>query len=430
MNLYNFKNKGFFFSNKGLFFANKGLFFLQIRVFFFANTSLFFCEKSLVRVESFYKGALEVQGLSQLRISTKKQTVHCTAPKQWLRHSLTYTTSLPWPETHHLSQIRISTKKQQKAALHQNNESDVDTHRLAQTPKSNIAQMQPNATHGWSEHTHSSLQLCDSEHTHSGLQFCNIQPAKSAPRTTVYFFSLPLGHVLFATAACNVSISNLRKVLRGLQFFNILTSKCAFRHSGVQFVDIGTSKSAPKTTVFQDFHCQMCFSPQRRAIFRHQNFKKCSEADEFCAFSLQNLLFATAACNFWFLLWPHDSAPAAVTGLLFDWPDTEIIAKCYHRENTAFRDFSNIWRGCIFFHLTYALLHLLTSDLPALFICFSTLHIVGSLLFKLPSISISNMYLQLFDDFLNITTLNCLLFHDLIRFWLVKKGPTSEWPLK
>ena len=142
----------------------------------------------------------------------------------------------------------------------------------------------------------------------------------------------------------------------------------------------------------------MCFSPQRRAIFRHLNFKKWSEPDMFCTFSLENVLLATAACNFspsqlqkvlwecqffsiftskcasrysgvhfWFLLWPHDSAPAALTSLLFDSPDTRIIGK-----NTAFRDFSNIWRGyvssffwlsrnCIFFLLT--LLHL---------ICFSS----------------------------------------------------------
>ena len=38
--------------------------------------------------------------------------------------------------------------------------------------------------------------------------------------------------------------------------------------------------------------------PQRRAIFQHLNFKKCSEADVFCTFSLQNVLLATAACNF------------------------------------------------------------------------------------------------------------------------------------
>ena len=109
-------------------------------------------------------------------------------------------------------------------------------------------------------------------------------------------FSLP--NVLFATAACNVATSELPKVLRGLQFFNIFTSKFAFRHSGVQFVDIGTSESAPNTSCFVHFHFKMCFSPQGRAIFRQQNFKKCSETDVFCTLSLQNVLFTTAACNF------------------------------------------------------------------------------------------------------------------------------------
>ena len=87
-------------------------------------------------------------------------------------------------------------------------------------------------------------------------------------------------------------------MLRGLQFFNILTSKCAFRHSGVQFFDIRTSKSGPNMRCFVHFDFQMCFSPQRRAIFRHQNFKKCSRTVSFLTFSLPNVLFATAACNF------------------------------------------------------------------------------------------------------------------------------------
>ena len=177
-------------------------------------------------------------------------------PKQGLQHSLTYTTSLPWPETHHLSQIRISTKKQQKAALHQNNECDVDTHRLSQTTKSNIAQ--------------------------------------------------------FAT-------SNLRKVLRGLQLiFCTSTSTCAFDFLHFHFdmcfspqrramfrnptfkmwFDIRTSKSDPKTTVFQHFHAQMCFSPQRRTSIRHRNVQKCSEDYSFLTFSLPNVPFATGACIF------------------------------------------------------------------------------------------------------------------------------------
>ena len=83
--------------------------------------------------------------------------------------------------------------------------------------------------------------------------------------------------MLLATAACNFSTSQVQKVLRDRQFFNILTWKCASRHSGVQFFDIVTSKSGPKLTCFVHFHFETCFSPQRRAIFQHLNFKKCSE---------------------------------------------------------------------------------------------------------------------------------------------------------
>ena len=83
--------------------------------------------------------------------------------------------------------------------------------------------------------------------------------------------------------------------------------------TAAQFFDIGTAKSSPTLSVFQHFHLQMCFSPQRRAIFRHRNFKKWSDTVSFSTFSLANVLLATAACNFWFLFWPHDSAPAAWT---------------------------------------------------------------------------------------------------------------------
>ena len=117
----------------------------------------------------------------------------------------------------------------------------------------------------------------------------------------------------------------------------IFTWNCASRHSCVQFFDIGTSK-------------------------------KWSDPDVFCTSSLDSVLLATAACNFWFLLWPHDSAPAALTSLLFDSPETQIIGK-----NTAFRDVSNICGGWIFFLLTFALLHLLSLDFTSshlLFISF------------------------------------------------------------
>ena len=155
----------------------------------------------------------------------------------------------------------------------------------------------------------------------------------------------------------------------------------------------------------------MRFSPQRRAIFRHPNFKKWPNHDSFLTFSLPNVLFATAACNFstselqkvvqpWqffniftskcafrhsrvqFLISPLSSDLRARR---FNRPTFRLTRHTDHWKNTAFREFSNIYRGCIFFLLTFALVYLLPSDLTAFLIYFSTVHIVGSLLFKLPS---------------------------------------------
>ena len=194
---------------------------------------------------------------------------------------------------------------------------------------------------------------------------------------TISFLTFWLGNMLLATAACNFSTSELQKVVRSWRVLYIFTSKCASRHSGVQFFNISTSKSAPRMLCFVHFDLEMCFSPQLRAIFQHLNFKKCSEPLSFLAFSLQNVLLATVACNFWFLLWPHDSAPAALTSLLFDSPDTRIIGKTQHFATSltfGADESSFFWLSCycIFFLLT--LLHLLTllsSDFTSS-ICFSS----------------------------------------------------------
>ena len=190
------------------------------------------------------------------------------------------------------------------------------------------------------------------------------------------FCTFWLTNVRFATAACNFSTSQLEKVLRSWGVLYILTCKCAFRHSGVQFFDISTSKSAPKLRCFVHFDLQMCVSPQRRAIFRHLNFKKCSETVSFLRFSLANVRFATAACNFCFLSKTLTSAPAALTGLLFDWPDPRIIEKTQHfASSLTFRacasSFIELSDYCIFCRLTW-------RRLTWLLYCFSTLHIVGS----------------------------------------------------
>ena len=123
------------------------------------------------------------------------------------------------------------------------------------------------------------------------------------------------------------------KVLRTPQFFTLLTSKCASRHNGVHFFDISNSKSGLNMWGFEHFDFEICFAPQRRALFRHLNFQKCSERDVLLSFLLANvlrttmartLLHATTACNF---SSPHGSAPAALASLLVDPPEPQIIGK-------------------------------------------------------------------------------------------------------
>ena len=141
------------------------------------------------------------------------------------------------------------------------------------------------------------------------------------------FCTFWLRNVLRATTACTFSTSQLTKVVRSWCVLYILTSKCASRHNGVHFFHISTDKSGPELVWFVHFDFEMCFAPQRRALFRHLNFQKWSENGVFCTFWLGNVLRATTACNFSSLLWPAGSAPAALASLLFDPPEPQIIGK-------------------------------------------------------------------------------------------------------
>ena len=141
------------------------------------------------------------------------------------------------------------------------------------------------------------------------------------------FCTFSLRNVLRATTACTFSTSQLPKVVRYWGVLYILTWKCASRHNGVHFFDISTSKSRPRMVCFVHFDLEMCFAPQRRALFRHLNFQKWSAPLVFCPFWLGNVLRATTACNFSSLIWPAGSAPAALASLLFDPPERQIIGK-------------------------------------------------------------------------------------------------------
>ena len=80
------------------------------------------------------------------------------------------------------------------------------------------------------------------------------------------------------------STSEPPKVARTCRVLYILTSKCASRHKGVHFFDISTSKNGPGMVCFVHFDFEMCFAPQRRALFRNLNFQKWSDHVVFCTF--------------------------------------------------------------------------------------------------------------------------------------------------
>ena len=134
----------------------------------------------------------------------------------------------------------------------------------------------------------------------------------------------------------------------------------------------------------------MCFAPQRRALFRHLNCQKWSAPGVFCAFWLANVLRATTACNLLSLIWPAGSAPAALASVLFDPPDS---GAPNHWKNTLEKH-SVSRLSDLFAHLhllsPYSFSStLLSSNLSLLsassLLCFSSVHIVGSLTSKLPS---------------------------------------------
>ena len=175
---------------------------------------------------------------------------------------------------------------------------------------------------------------------------------------------------------------NLQKWSDPPSVFNILTSKCASRHNGVHFFDISTSKSGPRMVCFVHFDLEICFAPQRRALFRHLNFQKWSGPGVFCTFWLGNLLRATTACTFstsqlpkavrsWGVLYLLTSKSASchkavhfIISHLASWlrtrrfsePTFQPSGATNHWKNTVFRDFPTFSRIWIFFLLTLSLL--------------------------------------------------------------------------
>ena len=226
-----------------------------------------------------------------------------------------------------------------------------------------------------------------------------------------------LGNVLRATTACAFSTSQLPKVVWEWFVLYILTWKCASRHNGVHFFDISTPKSGLRMVCFVHFDLEMCFAPRLRALFRNLNFQKWSENGLFCTFWLGNVLRATTACTFstsqlpkvvwewcvlYLLTWKRASRHNGVqffSSHLASWLRTRRFSEvCFSalQSHNSLEKRSESRLSYLFAHL-----HLLSSDFLPLWsspsLIFSSLtlptsaapslHIVGSLTSKLPSIS-------------------------------------------
>ena len=155
---------------------------------------------------------------------------------------------------------------------------------------------------------------------HNGVHFFDISTSKSGP-TMVCFVHFDF-EMCFAprTTACTFSTSQLPKVVRQWCVLYILTSKCASRHNGLHFFDISTSKSCPRMVCFVHFDFEMCFAPQRGVQFFISHLASWLRTRRFSEPTFR----PSGATNHW--------------------------------KNTVFRDFPTFSRICIFFLLTLSLL--------------------------------------------------------------------------
>ena len=208
---------------------------------------------------------------------------------------------------------------------------------------------------------------------------------------------------------------------------------------------------------FVHFDFEMCFAPQRRALFRHLNFQKWSELGVLCI-----LTWKCASRHdgvHFFEISTSKSGPRMVCFVHFD------LGMCFGHNGVQFfishlaswlrtRRFSeptfrpsgatNHWKNRVIARLSYlfAHLHLLSSDSfsstllssnrsllsASALLCFSSVHIVGSLTSKLPSNIYNNIYLCHFvQKKLRMRILRCTQALPILSFvWFSAPGPISN----
>ena len=256
---------------------------------------------------------------------------------------------------------------------------------------------------------------------HNGVHFFDISTSKSGPNL-VCFAHFDFEMCFAPQRRALFRHRNFWKVLRSWGVLYILTSTRASRHNSVHFFDISTSKSGPNLVCFAHFDFEMCFAPQRRALFRHRNFWKCSGAEVFCTFWLRHVLRATTACTFstsqlpkvvrcWGVLYSLTGKSASCyNGVQFfishlaSWLRTRRFSKptfrpsgaTNHWKNTVFRDFPTFSRTWIFFPRRLSLFDILSYSFFFSSLLFSSL-LFSSLLGLFPSLLLICPYCRKFD---------------------------------
>ena len=188
------------------------------------------------------------------------------------------------------------------------------------------------------------------------MHFFDISTSKSGPKL-VCFVHFDFKMCFAPQRRALFRHRNFQKLVRTPGVFNILTSKCASRQNGVHVFDIATSKSCPALRCFLHFDLKVCFAPQRRATFHLSSPQMAPHPP------LERACFST-------LRSPKSLEKHSVSRLSYLFAHLHLLSS---------DSFSST---------------LLSSDLSLLsassLLCFSSVHIVGSLTSKLPSI-ISNI---------------------------------------
>ena len=180
----------------------------------------------------------------------------------------------------------------------------------------------------------------------------------------VVFLTFWLRNVLRATTACTFSTSQRRKVLRTRQFFYTFDFEMCFAPQRHALFDIATSKSGPKLVCFVHFDFETCFAPQRRALFSTSQLLKVIR-------SWRVLYILTWKCAS-----RHNGVQFFISHLAswlrtrrFSEPTFQPSGATNHRKNMVFRDFPTFSRTWIFFllrlSLSSSLSFTLTLPIPA-----------------------------------------------------------------